>query len=278
MKFYLLSGILLMTFLSAFSQKRKVIINGIVTDEANNAIPEVFISINWSSSGLLSCDDGSFYLRVSGQDTIVFKHTSFEPKVLVAKNLDSTDSLKIQLTERTLQLNEVQVTNWGNWEDFRHKIATMNADSIRKTSEYQLKTMFNNIDLFPEDKHADRFLSSLKLPPSVAKQLNPYGASFAGIGIGLNKKGTLHTTKEKKIKLALKKNAHRYSLAILSKIVKIKGKTLKEFKEYCDYFIDFKQNDYELITQIKRLYNEWKSSEVFHSTTDSIPTPNKKHN
>ncbi len=177
MKFYLLSGILLLIFLNAFSQEKEIVINGIVTDEANNAIPEVFISINWSSSGLLSKDDGSFYLTVSEQDTIVFKHTSFEPKVLVVKNLDSTDSLKIQLTERTLQLDEVQVTNWGSWEDFRHKIATMNADSIRKTSEYQLKTMFNNIDLFPEDKHADRFLSSLKLPPSVAKQLNPYGAS-----------------------------------------------------------------------------------------------------
>ncbi len=257
MKLYFLFGILLVVCFSALGQEKKVVVNGIITDETNIAIPEVFISINWSKSGLLSKDDGSFYLIVSEQDTLVFRHTSFEPKAIALQN-SNTDTLKVQLTERTLILDEVEVTNWGDWKDFKRKIANQNSDSIRQTPEYQLKTMFNNIDLFPEDKHADRFLSSLKIPSLIAKQLNPYGASFVSMGIGLNKqRENPYITKEKKIKLALEKNAYRYSLSILSKIVKLEGTALKEFKNYCDYFIDFKQNDYQLTKQIHTIYKEW---------------------
>ncbi len=41
-------------------------------------------------------------------------------------------------------------------------------------------------------------------------------------------------------------------------MLRINGDTLKNFKLYCDYLLDFKQTDYKLAKQIHRLYKKWK--------------------
>ncbi len=269
MKRYLLTGIFLFTFFNSFGQEKEIGFQGIIVDEQNIPIADVMVSVNWQKRGLLSKADGSFYIMANPQDTLVFKHTSFEPKAVALKNRNTTDTLKIQLTERTLILDEVQITNWGDWQDFKHKIATMNSDSIRKTDEYRLKTMFNNVELFPEDGYIERYLSSPHLPEIMQKQLNPFGVVAFGTSIGLNKKTPprFSISEDRILKKKLEENEHRYNKRIIGKTLNIKGEELEIFKKYCDYFLDFSKNNYELTKQIKNLYETWKTQEI--NTIDS---------
>ncbi len=213
-KNYLIFVFLLIIF-PCFSQPNEQGFYGVVVDENGMAVSDVLISVNWRKRGLLSNADGSFYIMAQCQDTLFFSHTSFEPKAIALQN-QTTDTLKIQLTERNLILDEVTVTNWGEWQDFKHKIAEMNADSIRNTDEYRLKIMFAN------------------LPNYEGKPNFPPLPSLGGVGFGgsftISTKSTEYaSTEERKKNQELAKNAHRYSTDKLSKILKIKGQKLKDF-------------------------------------------------
>ncbi len=269
MKRYLLTGFFLFTFFSSFGQEKEIGFQGIIVDEQNIPIADVMVSVNWKKRGLLSKADGSFYIMASPQDTLVFKHTSFEPKAVALKNRNTTDTLKIQLTERTLILDEVQITNWGDWQDFKYKIATMNSDSIRETDEYRLEMMFGPKKRHPINNPYFRGREEPKI-----NLLTIIGGIFTG---GLprmlyNKYSKTEKTRrkiqaEKLQELNVKNNAHRYSEKKLQELLHIKGDKLKNFKTYCDYSLDFSKNNYELTKQIKTLHETWKTQET--DTTDS---------
>lgn len=260
MKVYCFCMSFMLCLFPCLAQDKKVQIQGIVIDENNIPITDVFIGINWGKMGLLSQEDGSFYISVSTQDTLIFKHTSFEPKAVVVGNLPTNDTLKIQLTERTLELGEVYVTNWGNWEDFKHKIATMNADSIRQTGEYRLETMFGG--------HIDHPIKNPYFRGQEEPKLNPLTILRGIFSMGLHHMLYNKYSKTEKIRrkiqaqllqeIAIEENAYRYSEDLIGEILKIEGIELKNFKQYCDYLLDFKQNDHGLLLQIKKLYAKWK--------------------
>ncbi|MBS9767887.1 MAG: carboxypeptidase-like regulatory domain-containing protein [Flavobacteriaceae bacterium] len=256
MKLYPLIGIFLLCICTCFSQPNEQGFYGIVVDKNGSAVSDVLISVNWRKRGLLSKADGSFYIMAQRQDTLVFRHTSFEPKAIALQN-QTSDTLKIQLTERTLILDEVTVTNWGEWKDFKDKIAEMNADSIRNTDAYRLKMMFANLP---------NYEGKPNLPPL---------PSFSGVGFGVSfsistKSTEYASTEERKKNQELANNAHRYSTDKLSKILKIKGQKLKDFKLYCDYFINFEQDDYKMIAQIQSLYQEWSQMEVYKKDSVTV--------
>ncbi len=234
-----------------------------MVDENGLAVSDVLISVNWRKRGLLSKADGSFYIMAQRQDTLVFWHTSFEPKAIALQS-QMTDTLKIQLTERTLILDEVTVTNWGEWQDFKHKIAGMNADSIRNTDEYRLEIMFGAKKRNPIKNPYFRGQEESKLNP-----LTIVGGIFSGalpqmIFNKFSKKEQIRRKiqAEKLQELSVERNAHRYSLKLLEKLLKIKGKQLKSFKKYCDYTLNFNQNDLHLIKDIDSLFECWKKQKV----------------
>ncbi len=253
----LISG-LLCCFFMGFAQKQ-VSVFGIVVDEQNVPVSDVLVSVNWSKKGLLSKADGSFYITANSQDTLVFKHLSFEPKVVALPN-NFADTLKVQLTQRTLILDEVQITNWGTWQDFKHKIAEMDADSIRQTDGYRLKSMFDG----------------------VGKKIGQSLPSFGGIGFGVafnistQSRGYASTMERKKREIR-KRNAYRYSEKLLAKVLHLEGKKLKDFKSYCDNFINFDQSDYKMLKQIDSLYKEWQAGAVFHMDESEFLLPEDKY-
>ncbi len=254
----LISG-LLCGFFVGVAQKQ-VSVFGIVVDEQNMPVSDVFVSVNWSKKGLLSKADGSFYITANSQDTLVFKHLSFEPKA-VALSGSSADTLKVQLTERTLVLDEVQITNWGDWKDFKHKIAEMDTDSIRNTDAYRLEMMFGAKKRHPVKNPYFRGQIEPKINP-----LTIIGGIFSGklpqmlydkySGV---EKRRRKVEKEKMQELCVQKNAYRYSEELLAKTLKIEGEELKAFKIHCDYTLDFSKKDYQFIEQILKLYKEWKA-------------------
>ncbi len=257
---YLLGCILqLLVLLPVFSQEKQVNLQGIVMDEQNIPITDVMISVNWQKRCILSRSDGSFYIAANLQDTLVFRHTSFEPKAIALQNIN-TDTLKVQLTERTLILDEVEVTNWGEWQDFKRKIKNQNSDSIRQTDAYRLEMLVGGYKDHPIKNPYFRGQEEPKINP-----LTIIGGFFNGDlpqmlynKYSKSEKIRRKIQAEKLQEIAVQKNAYRYSSVILSKMLKINGDTLKNFKLYCDYLLDFKQTDLKLTKQIHRVYKKWK--------------------
>ncbi len=268
-KVYLIFALFLI-ILPCFSQQNEQGFYGIVVDKNNTPVADVMVSVNWQKRGLLSKADGSFYIMADTQDTLVFRHTSFEPKVIVLQK-QTTDTLKIQLKERTLVLDEVTVMNLGEWQDFKHKIAEMNADSIRATDTYRLEMMFGEKKRNPIKNPYFRGQKEEKINP-----LTIISGIFNGdlpqmLYNKYSKKEKLRRKIEAETlqELAVESNAHRYSLKILGKMVKLKGTELKRFKSYCDYSLDFNQNDFALSLQIDSLYKVWQTQKK-----DNIPPKN----
>lgn len=247
---------------------------GLVTDENNNAVPEVLVTLNWTRSGVLSGENGTFYIAATPADTLTLFHTSFEPKAIILSNFNAIDTLQIALTIRTLELDEVVVNNWGNWSDFKHKIATMNADSIRNTEEYRLETMFGAKKRHPIKNPYHR---GWEVPKFTLSNILFRGIIYGNLPNMLYTAFSRDQKKRRKIQKellqqqAVNKNAYRYSAKILSEMLHIEGDELRQFKLYCDYLLDFSKEDYALAAQINQLYNKWKENgKTIRSQTDSL--------
>lgn len=238
---------------------QNIVIKGIVITDNGNPIPDVVISRNWSKSGIVSKYDGCFQLEVTTADTLVFKHLSFEPKAIAIANIPTTDSLMVSLKVRTIELGEVQITNWGTWEDFKTNILKRSIDSINNTPLNRLRAIFPNAS-HPIKNPYFRALQKIKITP-----LNIIGGIFSG-----NLPAMLYTnlSKEQKYRREISqdilreqriaKNSGRYSERIIKNILNIEGEELKQFKIYCDSQINLSLNDYELTEQINTLYKRWK--------------------
>ncbi|PVX52651.1 carboxypeptidase-like protein [Balneicella halophila] len=265
MKTYYLCILFLIQVGYTFSQD-EVGIAGIITDESNHPVPDVVIRINWSRVGLLSKNDGSFYITAKRTDTLVFKHLSFEPKAIAVNNLKNLDSLKIQLTSKSFELDEVEINNWGTWQDFKHKIKTMDADSIQDTDEYRLETMFGNKKRHAIANPYHRAMDAPTISTALLNLFNPFnGASSLPTvlysKLSKDEKMRRQIQKETLQEIAVTKNKYRYTKEYIGRILNIEGKELHSFKMYCDYFINLNQNEYKMIQQIKSLYKDWKKIE-----------------
>lgn len=275
MKNYCLSLIFSFSVVLSIAQDVSTI-TGLVTDQAKLPIANAFVCLNWSKKGLLTREDGSFYISATSQDTLVIKHLSFEPKAIAVSRLLSKDTIYIQLTEKTVTLGEVTVTNWGEWKDFKHRIAHMDADSIRNTGTYRLATMFGTKKSHPIKNPYFRGQRAPKLNP-----LTIIGGIFSGIlpRMIYNKYSKTEKMRRKIQKellqdIAIKKNSTRYSKKLIGKLLKIEGAELNNFKIFCDYAIDLNLSDYKLAKQTKSLYKEWNAAAVYQLTQDSTQMQN----
>lgn len=288
-----LTALLFLTFVS--QSQESFYVRGIVLSEEKMTVSDVFIRINWGQKGILSREDGSFYMEATPQDTLIFNHLSFEPKAVVLSNYNTNDTLYIQLTTKSIQLDEVDIWDLGSWSEFKRKVVSMNSDSIRNTEAYLLNTMFDNVDLSKINP-----LPSESPPPMdkvMAKAIDPYGAGATMFSLGLGEgskivnkfikklfgishssanydmdRGLSRIEKEKKQEKTIIKNAYRYSEKHIGKILDIKGTELTSFKQYADYQIDLSKDDYNMILQLKQLYKEWKNNRLLDKkeVTDTL--------
>lgn len=255
-------------------------IKGIITDEENQPISDVMVSVNWSRKGILSENDGSFYLTATRQDTLVFKHLSFEPKAIALISFKSTESLLVKLKERTITLQEVNVTNLGSWDEFQNRIKSMNTDSIRNTDAYRLATMFGERKSHPIKNPYYRACENPKLTPMTiifrgligGDLINMLYSRFSG-----NQKRRRKIEKEMLQEITINKNRHKYSIEIISQILNIEKDEAKQFKIYADHFVNTKQSGYKILKQIQLLYKEWTDDKLHQlKSSQSSSTVNTK--
>lgn len=240
------------------------LIRGTVLTENMQPIRDVVISKNWSKTGFVSMQDGSFQIQANSNDTLIFKHLAFEPKAIALNNIPKTKPLEVILTPRTVELGEVQVTNWGTWNDFKHKILNKSIDSINNTPENRLNEMFPHAKTHPIKNPYFRAFDKIEITPTNILLSMLSGQLFRMVYTNLSKEQkyrreiTSDILREQKIK----RNDHRYSSKTLSNLLNIKEQELEKFKIYCDTRVDLSLNDYELIKQINELYKDWKTQKT----------------
>lgn len=115
---------LCLTFPSAYAQETKELtIAGTVVNEQGNPMPSVTIFIKDRPSAGTSTDaDGKFSIQAIYGDKIVFSHTGYENVEHVA--VESTTALRIQIAEKSADIDEVIVVGLGNTQ---RKISSVGA-------------------------------------------------------------------------------------------------------------------------------------------------------
>lgn len=98
----------------AFGQNQSATLTGKITDEKNNALPKVTITILGRTSGTITSDSGTFILRVPANKAfaIVITHTGYktEQKNFLLRD-NETEHVMVKLEERRGELDPVIVTD-----------------------------------------------------------------------------------------------------------------------------------------------------------------------
>jgi TonB-linked SusC/RagA family outer membrane protein len=110
-KFRILFVALVTSFICSFASHAQVVISGIVTDQHNDPLPGVSVSVKNSTQGNVTDADGNYKLSVASGSTLVFSYIGYETKELTVGNENRV--LNVILTENTQLLEEVVVVGYG---------------------------------------------------------------------------------------------------------------------------------------------------------------------
>src|SRR3954462_2502253 len=109
-----LTFVLLLAFLSSFSQKKSALVSGKVLDENENTLAHVSVVILGRQSGVSTNDTGYFHMRVPADQAfvLVFSYTGYKTEqknFLLSENENETIILRMERGANVLR--EVVVTD-----------------------------------------------------------------------------------------------------------------------------------------------------------------------
>src|SRR5690606_10159737 len=116
------------SFLTASAQRA---INGRVTDETNNGIPGVSVTIKGQKQGAVTNGQGQFTINAEPGQTLVFTYIGYTPKEVAA---GTSTTLNVNLVPQQNDLNEVVVIGYGTAKkgDITGAIAGIGAKEIER--------------------------------------------------------------------------------------------------------------------------------------------------
>jgi TonB-dependent SusC/RagA subfamily outer membrane receptor len=106
--FFLLVGLICMTFLPQFAFSQNQTIAGKIMDASGNPVPGASILIKGTSHGTTSDAEGNFKLAVTPNATLIVTSAGFAPRILRSGELGA--DVRIRLEEDVAHLDEVVVT------------------------------------------------------------------------------------------------------------------------------------------------------------------------
>lgn len=106
---YLVFGILL-SVAPVYAQAQSKTIIGVVTDEQNETLPGVTISVKGSKNATQADGNGQFKITATSNDQLVFSYVGFESKVISVGN---KMTVNVSLISKTSALDEVVVIGYG---------------------------------------------------------------------------------------------------------------------------------------------------------------------
>lgn len=244
--------LLLLLFLSAttaFAQEqqhdRRISVSGHIVDEQEQAVSFATVSIGHSGKGVVSDEDGFFFIRFSKSDTLILSTVAHQTQQLyfgdtaTAANYD----LKIKLSEEAYALESVTVFAFK--DEYAFKKAILELDDLPETSE-QIS--------IPGSYYGPRREVS-------ASPMNPI-SFMANI---FNKRARYEREARKKIAASQRSNAlaQQYNRKLVGKVTGLEEQRLDEFMTYCqmkDLFRD-RPNEYDVIVTIKQCYTSYKKEQ-----------------
>lgn len=231
-------------------------VQGVVIDaQTQEAIPDVFIGINWTKKGYSTLADGSFFISVQLQDTLTFRVLGYESKPIVITEAMGQERLEISLTQASIEIEEVTITNWGDYGQFREKILNMSPDSVLPLPQF----------------YYDAFGHKESNP--IAPAYRPFAGKPTVLSTVFNPMNTINyfSKREKMLRKLSGEMLHQYNVAqyvdsyneeIIANTLGLKGEELLNFKRWCDSRIELNgKSEIEIISQIKTLYEEYQNRE-----------------
>ncbi len=217
-------------------------LSGTIVDEEDQRIPFVTISIGNSGKGVVSDEDGFFFIRFSKQDSLMLSTVAHESQYLYFGDTATTDNydLKIRLSEQTYALENVTIFAFKDEYAFKKAILAM--DDLPDPEEEKV--------IIPGSYNGPR--REVKASP-----LNP--VSF--IAEKINRRARYEREAREKIAAAKHGNAvaQKYKQELVEKVTGLKEEKLEEFMMYCrmkEIFVE-QPNEYQVILAINQCYSDF---------------------
>jgi len=231
----------------AQEQKDETIsLSGTIVDKDGEVVPFATISVAKTGKGVISDDEGFFFIKFPKKDTLVLSTVAHETQHLYFGDTATTDNydLQIRLSEQTYALENVTI--------FAFK------------DEYAFKKAILEMDDLPNEKQGIHIPGSYYGPRKEVKAnaLNP--VSF--IAGRLNKRARYEREARQKIAEAKQSDAlaKKYNRALVEKVTGLKEDTLDKFMMYCrmrDLFVE-QPNEYQVILAINQCYKDFQREQT----------------
>lgn len=215
-------------------------LSGTIVDEQDEVVPYATISVGSSGKGVVSDEEGFFYITFPKLDTLTLSTVAHKAQQLYFGDTATTDNydLKIRLSEQAYALENVTIFAFKDEYAFKKAVLEMELDE----EEEQIQ--------IPGSYYGPR-------REVTASPLNP--VSF--IAGRLNKRAKFEREAREKIAADRRTNAlaQKYNRDLVGRVTGLKEKKLDEFMMYCrmkELFIE-RPNEYEVILAINQCYKDY---------------------
>jgi hypothetical protein len=245
---YLLPAFLLMaatTLAQEQPENMRISVSGHIVDEQDAPVPFATVSVGHSGKGVVSDQDGFFFIRFPVSDTLILSTVAHRTQYLYFGDTATTDNydLKIRLSEEAYELESVTV--------FAFK------------DEYAFKKAILEMDDLPEKNEKIFVPGSYDGPrrevkPSVMSPVSLMASIF-------NKRARYEREAREKIASSQRSNAlaQQYSRDLVGKVTGLNEDKLDKFMTYCQMRDIFRErpNEYQVILAINQCYADFRREE-----------------
>ena len=216
-------------------------LSGVIVNEADEPLPFVTVTNLATQQGVVSNEEGFFYITFPAQDTLQLSAVNYEAYPLYfgdtaqATNYD----LKIRLSEKTYQLENVTVFAFKDEASFKRAVLALD-DIPEEPKKIIVPGAYQGV---PVKKKA-----------SVASPL-----SFIYDRFSKRAKYERQVQQAQRDAAYQKTLAKKYNREMVGKITGLADQRLDEFMLYCqfkDKFIE-RSNEYDIILAINRCYRDF---------------------
>ena len=256
----------------SFSESSKIdsiisISGQILQSESLVPIPSATISIKRTRKGIICDSLGIFHLQIKQYDTLRISALGYKPKewVLPTKNNINNLVFTIKLNETSYLLEEVTVSSWKNWTEFKEEFI-----HTKIPKEEKLPVNFKLSD-------ADMKNSKDAVSAENAKSFDIVGALiYYGIKLFEKKKVPQIVFSKEIQELHKQVLAEKYNNEIIKQLTNEQGDELERVREFINRNTNFtyKTNEVIIQTKIVELYGKYKlitdRTKLHHFKVDTL--------
>ncbi len=216
-------------------------LSGVIVDDADEPLPFVTVTNLNTHRGVVSNEEGFFYITFSAEDTLQLSAVNYEPYTLYFGDTAQADDydLKIRLSERTYQLENVTVFAFRDEAAFKKAVLAL--------------------DDLPEEPEKIVVPGTFQGTPTKRSASISSPISFVFERFNKRAKYERQLQKAQQKEAYQKGLAQKYNREMVGEITGLADEQLDEFMLFCeikDAFIE-RSNEYDIILAINRCYQDF---------------------